>query len=64
MFIVRKVYDELLAGQDDLSDWAKQRKNFFLEPNDATRASLAEVSAWAYSAPSSHPRTGHGTPTQ
>ena|GEM_PF-3503404 len=47
VFSVRKVYDELLAGQDDLSDWAKQRKPFFLEPNDATRASLAEVSAWA-----------------
>ena len=50
VFSVRKVYDELLAGQDDLSDWAKQRKGFFLEPDDATRASLEEVSVWAYGA--------------
>ena len=50
VFSVRKVYDELLRGQDDLSTWARQRRGFFLDPDSATVASLAAVSTWAYGA--------------
>lgn len=47
VFSIEKVADELKAGRDDLSDWAKARgAEFFLEPDEQMLASFATVSAW------------------
>ena len=48
VFSIEKVGDELLAGADELSDWAKTRDDtFFLKPDQSTLVSLAAVSNWA-----------------
>jgi predicted nucleic acid-binding protein len=45
---IARVADELLAGDDDLSDWARARGSvFFLPPDDLLVPALARVSAWA-----------------
>ncbi len=45
---IDKVSDELVAGGDDLSDWAKARGDaFFLPPDDLVVPALGRVSAWA-----------------
>jgi predicted nucleic acid-binding protein len=45
---IDKVADELAAGGDDLSDWAKARGDtFFLPPDDPVVPALARVSTWA-----------------
>jgi hypothetical protein len=47
---IEKVGDELLAGADELSDWARARDAaFFLKPDQATLSSLGTVSTWATS---------------
>ena len=47
-FSVEKVYDELLAGDDRLSEWARDRGTaFFLPPDYASLPSLAALSDWA-----------------
>ncbi|MBI1209740.1 MAG: DUF4411 family protein [Azospirillum sp.] len=44
---IEKVADEIDAGEDDLSHWAKQRgKAFFLPADDAVVPALTEVSTW------------------
>lgn len=44
---IPKVRDELLAGTDQLADWAKaQGHGLFLPPDDALPGSLATVSEW------------------
>ncbi|HEB93585.1 MAG TPA: DUF4411 family protein [Gammaproteobacteria bacterium] len=48
VFSIEKVGDEIQAGDDDLSDWAKDRdSDFFLNPDAAVLQSLGEVSQWA-----------------
>lgn len=48
VFSIEKVGDELLAGADELTDWAKERgESFFLKPDAAVVPSLQAVSAWA-----------------
>jgi hypothetical protein len=48
LFSVEKVGDEVLAVEDELSEWAaKLDKGFFLPPDAAVLASMAAVSAWA-----------------
>jgi hypothetical protein len=47
---VAKVYDEIQAGGDDLADWAKQRKHYFVEPDEAALAGLQTTSTWAIGA--------------
>lgn len=48
VFSIEKVGDEVLAIQDDLSDWAASRGDrFFLRPDAAVFPSLAAVSTWA-----------------
>jgi len=48
VFSIEKVGDELVAGNDDLSTWAKARgSGFFVQPDSATTPSLAAVSMWA-----------------
>jgi len=45
-----KVGDEIEAGSDELSDWAKGRgTGFFLKPNAAILPALGKVSVWATS---------------
>ena len=44
---IDKVGDELQAGGDELSDWAKARGSaFFLPPDDPVIPALTRVSAW------------------
>ncbi len=47
VFSIEKVADEIFAGGDDLSTWARDRsENFFLPPDEKVMASFAEVSTW------------------
>jgi hypothetical protein len=47
-YSVEKVRDELLAGDDQLSVWARDRgPAFFLPPDSAILPSLAALSGWA-----------------
>jgi len=50
VFSIQRVYYELLAGKDELSSWAKQRKGMFLKPDQATASSLQQLSSWAINA--------------
>src|ERR1700722_7249999 len=48
VFSIQKVHDELMAGADELAQWAEARgPEFFLAPDDSIVPSLATVSAWA-----------------
>lgn len=45
---IEKVKNELLAIDDELSDWVRIQENaFFLSPDDGIVPSLSEVSQWA-----------------
>lgn len=45
---VKRIREELLAGDDELTEWAKVRHDeFFLQPDDDTVTALAVVSTWA-----------------
>lgn len=45
---IEKVSDELVGGDDELSDWAgAQGEAFFLPPDDQVLPALSQVSAWA-----------------
>jgi hypothetical protein len=47
VFSIEKVEDEILAGDDDLAEWVKDRgPAFFLPPSDVVMASFPEVSTW------------------
>jgi len=47
---IEKVGDEIEAGGDELSDWARDRGDgFFLKPDAALVGGLARVSTWATS---------------
>lgn len=48
IFSVEKVGDEVLAIEDELSEWAKARgPAFFLRPDAAVFPALSKVSTWA-----------------
>ena len=48
VFSIEKVRDELLAGDDELAEWAKARTTeFFLPPTPAILPSMGIVSTWA-----------------
>ncbi len=47
VFSIAQVEDEILAGDDELAEWAKQRTNMFLPTTEATLPSLGVVSRWA-----------------
>lgn len=50
VFSIEKVGDEILAGDDDLSLWAKERgAGFFLPPDDKAVACFPVVSEWTSS---------------
>jgi predicted nucleic acid-binding protein len=47
VFSIERVADEILAGDDALSDWARDRADsFFLRPDGLVLASLSQLSAW------------------
>ncbi|MCB1175338.1 MAG: DUF4411 family protein [Leptospiraceae bacterium] len=47
LFSIEKVKDELLAGSDELSEWAQlQGKKFFLSPDPKVFAALPRISEW------------------
>jgi predicted nucleic acid-binding protein len=47
VFSIERVGDEIEAGVDDLSAWARARRDgFFLKPDAAILTALGEVSAW------------------
>ena len=46
---IKPVYDELVAGKDELADWAKDRKDdgWFIPVDDVdTQIKFAEISQW------------------
>ena len=48
VFSIEKVGDEINAGGDELSTWAKARNDrFFLKPDADVLSSLGDVSQWA-----------------
>lgn len=48
VFSIENVWDEIQAGNDELSEWADQRgRDFFLRPDRAMLSALEDVSAWA-----------------
>lgn len=48
VFSVTKVLDELRAGEDELANWAQERRSrLFLAPDDAVIPSLRALSRWA-----------------
>jgi hypothetical protein len=47
IFSVRKVYEELMAREDDLSDWIENREGFFIPPDESTHSSMSLLSEWA-----------------
>ena len=47
VFSIEGVYNELLPGQDNLSQWAKRRKGMFSKPDQWTTSSLRRRSTWA-----------------
>lgn len=50
VFSIEKVEDEILAGDDDLSLWARERgTGFFLPPDDKAVACFPVVSEWVLS---------------
>ena len=50
VFSIEKVGDEVLAVEDELSEWASARGDgFFLKPDATIFPSLAAVSTWANS---------------
>lgn len=45
---VQKVEDEILAADDDLAQWTKERQDtFFLRPDNAVAGALLTVADWA-----------------
>ena len=47
VFSIKKVAEELAAGNDDLSTWAAQMGDeFFLSPDPSMLSALSEVSQW------------------
>jgi uncharacterized protein DUF4411 len=50
VFSIERVADEILAGDDELVDWARPRRDqFFLKPDGTVLASLSQLSTWATS---------------
>lgn len=51
---VERVREELLAGQDELADWARTHPSFFQPIDDDTAACFRPLSKWALSAPAGY----------
>ena len=48
---VDAVYDELVAGDDELAEWVKDHKSFFLPTTSAEVQSVAAINRWANDSP-------------
>lgn len=48
---IEAVYNELTAGGDDLSTWAKDHKSFFVPTTQDELASIGAVNRWANNSP-------------
>ena len=47
VFSIEKVKDELVAGNDELSEWAEKRgETFFLPPDQSVVTAFGQVSKW------------------
>jgi predicted nucleic acid-binding protein len=47
VFSIEKVFDELIAGNDELAKWAEQHADvFFLQPDAKVLAAFGQVSQW------------------
>ena len=52
VFSIEKVLDELIAGHDDLADWARARgADFFIPPDAAVVPAFGQVSRWLNTQP-------------
>ena len=49
VFSVERVADEVVGGDDDLAQWARERPGFFLPPDASVVTSLQAISLWASS---------------
>lgn len=50
VFSIENVFNELIAGDDELTLWAKKHeKSFFLKPDTNVIAAFGKVSQWVYS---------------
>ncbi|MHB2149643.1 DUF4411 family protein [Calditrichota bacterium LG25] len=50
VFSIEKVADELLAGNDQLSEWTRERgSDFFLSPDSSVINAFGQVSRWVLS---------------
>lgn len=50
VFSIEKVGDEIVAGQDELAEWAIERgPDFFIKPDKTVIPALANVSTWVMS---------------
>ena len=47
VFSVERVGDEIIAGDDELATWARQRPGLFLPPDETMVPSLGALSRWA-----------------
>ncbi len=47
IYSIEKVKGEVLAGDDELVDWVKDRPTMFLRPDDQVVSKLREVGQWA-----------------
>ena len=48
LYSIKRVGDELLAGTDELADWARERgSGFFLPPHESLFPAMEAVSSWA-----------------
>jgi hypothetical protein len=47
VYSVEKVREELLDGGDELAEWAKERQDFFLRPDETVVTALRDVATWA-----------------
>ena len=54
VYSIERVGNELLAGADDLADWARDRgTSFFLTPDEPLLSALPAISSWATGGPMS-----------
>jgi len=52
---IQAVYNELILGGDELSNWAKSHKEFFLPTTQSELSSIAAVNRWATNSPDYEP---------
>lgn len=45
-FSIEKVLDELIAGGDELSQWAQDRASLFLPPDEKVLGAFGQISQW------------------